>query len=106
MRAGDGSMSRSLAVMGVLSLLAGLVAAQGAQTGARPGQLLPGPFRAYVVTGAESKAPAEKVQPEERQNLGDTNRVGKFHDFVTRYGLDPTVAVFAREIPAADQPLG
>jgi hypothetical protein len=99
-------MSRSLAVVAVVSLLAGFVAAQEARTGAQPGQLLPGPFRAYVVTGAETKAPTEKVQPEERQNLGDANRVGKFHDFVTRYGLDPTVAVFAREVPTAAQPLG
>jgi len=80
--------------------------AHAAQTGSPPGQVLPGPFRVYVVTGAESKAPTEVVQPEERLNLGDVNRIGKFHDFVTRYGLDPTVAVFAREIPAADQPLG
>ena len=99
-------MLRLFAVVGGLSLFAGLVVAQEGQPGTQPGQVLPGPFRAYVVTGPETKAPAEAVQPEERQNLGDTNRIGKFHDFVTRYGLDPTVGVFAREIPAVDQPLG
>jgi len=99
-------MVRSLAVLSGVAVFAGLLAAQEAQTGTQPGQVLPGPFRTFVVTGAEAKAPAEAVQPEERQNLGDVNRVGKFHDFVTHYGLDPTVAVFARETPATDQPLG
>ena len=37
----------------------------------------------------------EGLLPTERQNYGDHGRVGKFHDFVTRYGLDPAVAVIA-----------
>src|SRR5262249_56972515 len=51
-------------------------------------------------------ASPEGLLPEERQNLGDPGRVQKFHDFVTRYGLDPVVAVFSHEPPpAADHPL-
>jgi hypothetical protein len=99
-------MRRTLAVVGLVGMLAGLVAAQEIQSGTQPGQVLPGPFRAFAVTGQESKPMTEGVLSEERQNLGDVARVGKIHDFVTRYGLDPTVAVFAREIPSADQPLG
>ena len=99
-------MVRLLVTVGTLNLLAGLIVAQAAQSGNQPGQVLPGPFRTFVVTGAQTKPPAEAIQPEERQNLGDVNRLGKFHDFVTHYSLEPTVAVFAREIPAADHPVG
>ena len=52
------------------------------------------------VTGPMPPASPEGLLPEERQNLGDPGRVQKFHDFVTRYGLDPVVAVFAHERPA------
>ena len=52
-------------------------------------------------------ATVDPVQTEERQNFADLSRSGKFHDLVTRYGLDPTVAVFTREAPPAeDAPLG
>jgi hypothetical protein len=66
--------------------VAAVVAADEPKPGTEPGNVLPGPFRCYTVTGA---------------------RAGKFHDFVTEYGLDPTVAIFFREpIPSEDQPLG
>jgi hypothetical protein len=69
--------------------------------------VLPGPFTALVVTSPDAPKPPEGVVSEDRSNLGDLARVGKFHDFVTHYGLDPTVAVFSRELPqGVDQPLG
>jgi hypothetical protein len=70
------------------------------------GKDLPGPFRVYVVTGEEPKPSPEGLLPSERQNYGDYGRVGKYHDFVTRFGLDPTVAIISRQPPSsADQPL-
>jgi hypothetical protein len=44
-------------------------------------------FRAYIV--AEPRFPADEVR----------NRTGKMQDLVTDHGLDPTIAVFSREIP-------
>jgi hypothetical protein len=79
-----------------------LLAAQTPPTGTEPGQVLPGPFGAYVVFAGPKKPPGAEVQTEERQNFADAARAGKFHDFITRYGLDPTVAVFTREAPTAD----
>jgi hypothetical protein len=101
-------MMRHVPMMAVVcGLFAGLVAAQeGKQAGTKPGQVLPGPFRALVVTNPDAPKLPEGVLAEERSNLGDLARVGKFHDFVTRYGVDPTIAVFSRELPqGADAPL-
>jgi hypothetical protein len=98
---------RTLTIVMAGGLFAGLVAGQDAKpSGAQPGQILPGPFRALVVTNPDAPKLPESVLSEDRSNLGDLARVGKFHDFITRYGVDPTVAVFARELPQADQPLG
>jgi hypothetical protein len=98
---------RTLTVVLAGGLLAGLVTAQEAKTGTQPGQVLPGPFRALVVANPDAPTPPEGVLSEDRSNLGDLARVGKFHDLVTRYGVDPTVGVFSRELPqGADQPLG
>jgi hypothetical protein len=44
-------------------------------------------FRAYVVS--EPRFPPEDIR----------NRTGKMQDLVTDHGLDPTIAVFSREIP-------
>jgi hypothetical protein len=99
-------MFRTLAVtmLGLTGI--GLAVAQDRKVGTQPGETLPGPFRAYVVTGPTPPASPEGLLPEERQNLGDPGRVQKFHDFVTRFGLDPVVAVFTHEPPpAADQAL-
>jgi hypothetical protein len=96
-------------MMSVLIVRVALIAtvAPGTATSSQGGQEMPGPFRVYVVTGEEQKASPEGLLPSERQNYGDYGRIGKFHDFVTRYGLDPTVAVISRQPPpAADQPLG
>lgn len=79
-------MRRGLSMFVATWTLAAVAAADQPKIGTEPGDVLPGPFRCYNATGA---------------------RAGKFHDFVTEYGLDPTVAVFFREpIPAEDQPLG
>jgi hypothetical protein len=88
-----------------LFLMAGMVVAAD-PTGTQPGQVLPGPFTAYVVFGGPKGKQTDPVQTEERQNFADPSRAGKFHDLVTRFGLDPTVAVFARDgVPAEDAPL-
>lgn len=98
---------RTLTVVAAAGLFAGLVAGQDAKpAGTEPGQVLPGPFRALVVTNPDAPKLPEGVLSEDRSNLGDLARVGKFHDFVTRYGVDPTVGVFARDVPQADQPVG
>jgi hypothetical protein len=99
-------MYRTLAatIFGLIGIA--FAAAQDVKVGTQPGETLPGPFRAFVVTGPVPAASPEGLLPQERQNLGDPGRVQKFHDFVTRYGLDPVVAVFSHEPPpAADQPL-
>src|SRR5947199_4247446 len=102
----DGPMFRTLAIATLGLTAIGFAAAQGGKVGTQPGETLPGPFRTYVVTGPTPPASPEGLLPEERQNLGDPGRVQKFHDFVTRYALDPVVAVFAHDPPpAADQPL-
>ncbi|HTK76455.1 MAG TPA: hypothetical protein VL371_14415 [Gemmataceae bacterium] len=99
-------MFRTLALLTIGSTAIGFAAAQDGKVGTQPGETLPGPFRALVVTGPTPPASPEGLLPEERQNLGDPGRVQKFHDFVTRYGLDPVVAVFSHDPPpAADQPL-
>jgi hypothetical protein len=95
-------------VVAISGLAVPLIAAEPPK-GVEPGNQLPGPFSAYIVFGGQKQAPppGEPVQTEDRQNFGDPTRVGKFHDLVTRYQLDPSVAVFAREAPPAeDQPLG
>ena len=42
------------------------------------------------------KPSPEGLLPSDRQNLGDYGRIGKFHDFVTRYGLDPSLRSISR----------
>lgn len=75
--------------------------------GTQPGNVLPGPFSAFIIFGGVKPEPTEKTQTEERQNFGDPTRAYKHHDLVTRFGLDPTVAVFTREAaPADDAALG
>jgi hypothetical protein len=98
-------MIRALVVM---SVLAGMtIAADPPASGTEPGNVLPGPFSAYVVFGGTKVKPAEAIQTEERQNDGDKTRAFKHHDLVTRFGLDPTVAVFTREaVPGDDAALG
>src|SRR5947209_5535889 len=79
-------MRRGLSLLVAAWAVTALAAGDEPRAGTEPGNVLPGPFRCYTVTGA---------------------RAGKFHDFVTEYGLDPAVAVFFREpIPSEDQPLG
>src|SRR5262245_15242449 len=99
-------MLRTLALTTLGLALAGLASAQNVKVGTQPGDTLPGPFRAYVVAGEKPTTPPGTVLSEDRQNLGDPGRVSKFHDFVTRYGLDPVAAVFVRDNPPGiDQPL-
>jgi len=94
----------------ILIVLVGLalpiMAADPASKGVEPGQVLPGPFNAFVVVGGPKPPPTDPIQTEDRQNYGDPSRANKFHCLVTRFGLDPTVAIFTREAPSADdQPL-
>jgi hypothetical protein len=98
-------MSRVLTIVLTGTLLGGLAIGQGKPVGTQPGQVLPGPFTALIVTNPDAPKPPDGVVSEDRSNLGDLARVGKFHDLVTYYGLDPTVAVFSRQLPKADQPL-
>ncbi len=74
-----------LGIFGTIALIvsAGLAAAQqpAASTG-QEGQLLPGQFRVYAVTGARAQF---------------------MHDFVVERDLDPTVAVIALQTPTNPQ---
>lgn len=90
-------MLRILAIVLTGVLFAGLIVADEPKHD--EGRTLPGPFTAFVVSNPDAPKPPEGVVSEDRSNLGDLARVGKFHDFVTHYGLDPTVAVFSRELP-------
>jgi len=95
------------AIVTIVGMAHSVVADEPAK-GVEPGQVLPGPFNAYIVFGGPKPKPPvnEPTQTVERVNHGDPSRAGKFHDLVTRYGLNPTVAIIAREAPPAeDQPL-
>src|SRR5438270_227668 len=74
-----------LGILGTIALIvsAGLAAAQqpAASTG-QEGQLLPGQFRVYAVTGPRAQF---------------------MHDFVVERDLDPTVAVIALQTPTNPQ---
>jgi hypothetical protein len=76
----------------VLSLTAGLLltaiparAADEPKPGTQVGNVIPGPFQPFNVTGP---------------------RKGKFHCLVCDYGLKPVVMIFTREPGKADTPLG
>jgi hypothetical protein len=78
-----------------LALAFGSVAQEKKETSAPAGEEITSGFRAYVV--AEPRFPKEDVR----------HRVGKMQDLVTDHGLEPTIAVFARTIPAdVVQPIG
>lgn len=99
-------MHRTLTIVTALGLFAGLLTAQDSRPmGTQPGQVLPGPFRALVVFNPDAPKGPEGVVSEDRANLGDHARLGKFHDPITRYGVDPTVAIFSRELPQNDSAL-
>jgi hypothetical protein len=102
----ESAVTRRILTVVLAGGLAAFVAAQDAKTGTQPGQVLPGPFRALVVVNPDAPKQPEGVLSEDRANLGDLARVGKFHDLVTRYGVDPAVGVFSRELPqGGDTPL-
>ena len=74
-----------------LALAVGSVAQEkkdAAAPAAPAGEEITSGFRAYVV--AEPRFPRGDVR----------NRVGKMQDLVTDHGLEPTIAVFSRTIPA------
>lgn len=81
-------MRRFLPTVGVLAavllIASTLHAADAPKSGPQPGEYLPGPFHPLNVTKAWA---------------------GKFHCLVCEHGVNPVVAVFAREPAAADQPL-
>ena len=70
--------------LAVALLSSGILAADtpAASSTAQEGQQLPSPFNAWAVTG---------------------ERAQHFHDFVTDYGLNPTVAVIALQAPTSAQ---
>lgn len=60
-----------------------LSAAEGLKSGPQKGELIPGSFHPFNVTG---------------------DRAGNFHCLVCSQGLSPTVLIFAHELPEKDQP--
>lgn len=75
-------------VFGTVSLAGAVALAQppaASEASAQVGQMLPGPFRAYIAHG---------------------NRQDKFHDPIDERGLNPTVAVFVRTPPPPAGDLG
>jgi hypothetical protein len=78
--------------------LAGLIAGVAAQAQTAPpaaGAAVPAGFRAYIV--ADDRF-APKVSPPKRQDDRDPrDRTRMMHDLVVEHGLNPTVAVFAKQ---------
>ncbi|MCS6852518.1 MAG: hypothetical protein NZ700_15270 [Gemmataceae bacterium] len=72
-----------LAVCSVMLPLVGL-ADEVMKSGPAVGEFIPAPFHPLNLTG---------------------DRAGSRHCLVCRYGLHPVLAIFAREVPGADQPL-
>lgn len=78
---------------GLLVGIFGLSLVNGAPAQDGPAEVTQG-FRAYIVAEPRFKEPDVR------------NRTGKLQDLVTDYGLNPTIAVFSRTIPAdANHPL-
>lgn len=81
-------MRNATKVMVFLTALAPLANGADEKTegkyGLKPGDLIPGAFHPYVVTGSWTD---------------------RFHCLVCEHGLNPTVIVFAREAPEEGQPL-
>lgn len=75
--------SRLVLVAAVLAAFPAAVFAQ--DTGLKPGQYIPGPFHSYVVTGPHAS---------------------RLHCLICASGLDPTILIFTRDVPAPDGPLG
>jgi hypothetical protein len=85
----DLPMRRRVTFVVTLVLAGGLAAAYAAaadenKSGTEPGNLLPGPFHPYNVTG---------------------ERKGKYHCLVCQYGLKPVVLIFTRESPEVGSPV-
>jgi hypothetical protein len=85
-----------MATISLAGLIAG-IAAQAQDQAAPPaaGAAVPAGFRAYVV--ADDRF-APKVSPPKRQDDRDPrDRTRMMHDLVVEHGLNPTVAIFARQ---------
>lgn len=83
-------------------LLAAAAAAQEPKvepkaSSAQPGELLPSPFRAYVVV--DTRYPGKVNPPATPDDRDPKDRTHKMHDLVTDNGLSPVVAVFVRADP-------
>ena len=76
--------TKVVVILLALALLSGADERTEGKYGLKPGDLIPGAFHPFVVTGSW------------------TNR---FHCLVCEHGLNPTVMVFAREAPEEGQPL-
>jgi len=108
---------RLLQVRGWVGLLGwlGLIALGHAQPGegkftGKPGEFLPGAFPAWIVSAPAAErvvdGPDEMPALTDRdKNIRDEARIGKVHCPVTRIGVGPMVAIFARTVPEPDSPL-
>lgn len=77
----------------------------------KPGEFLPGAFPALIVSAPAAERAIDQTYDipaltDSDKNIRDEARVGKIHCPVTRIGVGPMVAVFARTVPDPDSPLG
>ena len=98
--------------MRFVCLLAACSAALAQPPAAAKREPIPGTFRAYVVQDFRSPVPPAKDDPADPDPKpapgpasGKRNVTGFQHDMIADNELNPTVAVFARDLPAAGGPL-
>src|SRR5579885_924964 len=95
-------MRRGWAVSAVT--LAGLCAAAAvrAQDEKPAAGAVPSGFRSYIVV--DDRFPPKVNPPKRPEDRDPRDRTRMMHDLVVESGLNPTVAIFSRTVPAADSP--
>jgi hypothetical protein len=87
---------RMFGMFGVLAAAAAVVAAQDdkAPSGTKPGDVIPSPFRAYLVV--DDRFPPKVTPPVKTEDRDPRDRTNKMHCLVCENGLNPMIAVFVR----------
>ncbi len=90
--------------IGMLALLlAGAALARSqepkATSGTKPGDVIPGPFRAFMVV--DDRFPPKKTPPVKAEDRDPRDRTNKIHDLVSENNQGPVAAVFIRADPKA-----
>src|SRR5438105_2600142 len=85
-------------LIGLLALFAAAAAAgqdpKPPANSAKPGEVVPANFRAYIV--ADDRFPPKVTPPVTNEDRDPRDRTNKMHCLVSENGLNPVVAVFVR----------